>query len=237
MQTKEFKSAERGIKDIGWLKSRFTLSFSDYTNPAASAFGTLNAFNDDIVQPGKGFGTHPHQNMEIISIMLNGSMNHKDSMGYNTVVHKDYVQIMGAGNGLFHEEYNVGEDDVNFLQIWIQPKLQNTTPRYQQRYSPKEARKNTLTTIISNEEGTAHCWINQNATLQLGYFDKRFELPYAFNPLNKAVFVFAINGEITVASIELSERDAIGVWDTGTILLASNTAAEFLLIETVINQK
>ncbi len=164
-------------------------------------------------------------------------MNHKDSMGYNTEVHKDYVQIMGAGSGLLHEEYNVGDDEVNFLQIWIQPKLQNTTPRYQQRNFPKEERKNTLTKIISNEEGTAHCWINQNAILQLGYFEDAFELPYSFNPVNRAVFIFVIKGKIKIAGTEVSERDSIGIWDTGNIILESNEAVEFLIIETVINQK
>lgn len=237
MQTKFFKSSERGTKDIGWLKSRFTFSFSDYSNPSLSAFGTLVAFNHDIVEPGKGFGTHPHQNMEIVSIMLNGSMNHKDSMGYSTMVHKDYVQIMGAGKGLFHEEHNVGEDAVEFLQIWIQPKIQNTAPRYQQRFFPKEERKNKFTKIISGEEGLAHCWINQNAIFHLGYFESGFEEVHVFNPLNKAVFIYVIKGSMIASGTELSAGDAIGIWDTGDALLQGKTGAEFVLIETVINQK
>lgn len=237
MEAKLFKSSARGTKDIGWLKSRFSFSFSEFVNPSLSSFGTLMAFNDDIVKPGKGFGTHPHQNMEIISIMLDGSMNHKDSMGYNTVVHKDYVQIMGAGSGLFHEEYNVGEDDVNFLQIWVQPKVQNTTPRYQQRFFPKEQRKNKLTKIISNEEGLTHCWINQNTILQLGYFETGFQQSYSFNNLNRAVFVFVIDGKMNAGGTDLSEKDAVGIWDTANILLESKAGAEFLIIETVINQK
>jgi hypothetical protein len=237
MQTKIFKSSDRGTKDIGWLKSRFSFSFSDYTNPSLSAFGTLVAFNHDVVQPGKGFGTHPHQNMEIVSIMLNGSMNHKDSMGYNTVVHKDYVQIMGAGKGLFHEEYNVGEDEVQFLQTWIQPKIQNTTPRYQQRFFPKEERKNKLTKIISGEEGLAHCWINQNTIFQLGYFETAFEQVYSFNPVNKAVFIYVINGTMIVEGAALETGDSIGIWETVDVLFESSTGAEFVLIETVINQK
>lgn len=237
MQTKFFKSSERGTKDIGWLKSRFTFSFSDYSNPSLSAFGTLVAFNHDIVEPGKGFGTHPHQNMEIVSIMLNGSMNHKDSMGYSTMVHKDYVQIMGAGKGLFHEEHNVGEDAVEFLQIWIQPKIQNTAPRYQQRFFPKEERKNKFTKIISGEEGLAHCWINQNAIFHLGYFESGFEKVHVFNPLNKAVFIYVIKGSMIASGTELSAGDAIGIWDTGDALLHGKTGAEFVLIETVINQK
>ena len=237
MQVKFFKSSERGTKDIGWLKSRFTFSFSDFANPSLSAFGTLVAFNHDIVHPGKGFGTHPHQNMEIISIMLNGSMNHKDSMGYNTVVHKDHVQIMGAGNGLFHEEYNIGEDEVHFLQIWIQPKIQGTAPRYQQRFFPKEERKNKLTKIISGEEGLAHCWINQNAIIHLGYFETEFEQSYSFNPVNKAIFIYLIKGEMEINGMGLSDGDSIGIWDTQKILMQSKSGGEFIIIETVINQK
>ncbi|MFL5772724.1 MAG: pirin family protein, partial [Flavisolibacter sp.] len=163
MQTLPFPASTRGVKDAGWLKSNFTFSFSDFSDPSRSAFGTLVAFNDDFVNAGKGFGIHPHVNMEIISIMLSGSMNHKDTLGYTNVVHEDWVQIMSAGSGLRHEEYNVGDNDVNFLQIWIQPKLQNINPRYQFRNFPKDGRKNRLQTIVSSEEGQQHCWINQNA--------------------------------------------------------------------------
>src|SRR5688500_7492811 len=162
MQTQYFPAKERGTKDGVWLKSNFFFSFSDYADPVKSAFGTLVAFNDDFVQAGKGFGIHPHINMEIISVMLKGKMNHKDSMGYSTTVEEGGVQIMSAGSGLRHEEYNIGDEEVNFLQVWIQPKLQNIIPRYQQRSFPKEKRKNELKTIVSNEEGQSHCWINQN---------------------------------------------------------------------------
>jgi redox-sensitive bicupin YhaK (pirin superfamily) len=117
MQHTIFKAEERGIKDIGWLKSNFTFSFSSYANPLRNGFGLLKVFNDDFVEQGKGFGLHAHQNMEIISVLLNGKMNHKDSMGYSDVVEKEWVQIMSAGSGLKHEEYNVGDDEVNFLQI------------------------------------------------------------------------------------------------------------------------
>jgi redox-sensitive bicupin YhaK (pirin superfamily) len=117
MKTKLFPAAERGIKNNGWLESNFYFSFSDYSNPEKSAFGTLITFNDDYLQAGKGFGIHPHINMEIISVMLRGSMNHKDSMGYSNVVHEDWVQIMSAGSGLYHEEYNVGIWDTNHIEI------------------------------------------------------------------------------------------------------------------------
>src|SRR5215212_1436151 len=162
MKSLVFPASERGIKNIGWLRSNFYFSFSDYCNPAKSAFGTLAAFNDDFVEQGKGFGIHPHANMEIISVLLKGTMNHIDTLGYKTTIGEGGVQIMSAGSGLRHEEYNIGEEEVSFLQIWIQPRLQNITPRYQQRSLPKEKRKNKLQTILSHEEGLEHCWINQN---------------------------------------------------------------------------
>ena len=237
MRTQLFPAAERGTKNIGWLQSNFFFSFSDYYQPAKSSFGTLFAFNDDFVQPGKGFGIHPHMNMEIISVMLAGSMNHKDTMGYSNVVHEDWVQIMSAGSGLRHEEYNVGEVDVNFLQIWILPKLQNINPRYQFRYFPKEKRKNKLQTIISSEEGMDHCWINQNARLSLGLFEGGKKADYPFNPTNKCLFIFAIKGSISVAGNKLPHRDAIGIWETNEIEIVCDEDCEFLVIETPINQK
>ncbi len=237
MKSQVFRKSERGIKDIGWLKSNFYFSFSDYYNPIKSAFGTLITFNDDFVEAGKGFGIHPHANMEIISVLLKGKMNHIDSLGYKTVIEEGGVQIMSAGIGLRHEEYNIGEEEVNFLQIWIQPKLQNIEPRYQQRSFPKEKRKNQLKTIVSNEEGLEHCWINQNAKLLLGYFDTSQEVVYKFNRANKCLFIFSIEGKIRVDGTDIEERDAIGVWETNNVSIHCDAGAHFLVIEVPINQK
>lgn len=237
MKSQVFRKTERGIKDIGWLKSNFYFSFSDYYNPLKSAFGTLVAFNDDFVEAGKGFGIHPHANMEIISVLLKGKMNHIDTLGYKTVIEEGGVQIMSAGSGLRHEEYNIGEEEVNFLQIWIEPKLQNITPRYQQRSFPKEKRRNQLKTIVSNEEGMEHCWINQSAKLSLGSFDTAQELIYRFSPANKCLFIFLLEGQIRVDGTDLHPRDAIGVWETDTVPIHCEAGADFLIIETPINQK
>ncbi|MDB5196416.1 MAG: pirin family protein [Flaviaesturariibacter sp.] len=237
MQTKHFPASERQLKDIGWLKSNFTFSFSDFYDPTRSAFGTLVAFNDDFVESGKGFGIHPHINMEIISIMLKGSMNHKDNLGYSTVVHEDWVQIMSAGSGLRHEEYNVGESDVNFLQIWIQPKQQNIKPRYQFRNFPKESRRNKLQTIVSPEEGLHHCWIAQNAKLSLGLLDAGAAVPYTLNPVNKCLFIFCIEGSISIGEHQLESRDAVGIWEMDSVEINCTTDTEFLIIETPVNQK
>ena len=237
MKSVIFSKSERGIKDIGWLKSNFYFSFSDYYNPVKSAFGTLITFNDDFVEAGKGFGIHPHANMEIISVLLKGKMNHIDTLGYKTIIEEGGVQIMSAGSGLRHEEYNVGEEEVNFLQIWILPKVQNLTPRYQQRSFPKEIAKNQLKTIVSSEEGPEHCWINQNAKLSLGYFDTAKEVTYRLQPVNKCVFIFLIEGKIRVDGTDLQPRDAIGVWETDTIPIHCEAGTYFLVIETPVNQK
>jgi redox-sensitive bicupin YhaK (pirin superfamily) len=235
MNHRIIRAAERGLKDIGWLQSNFLFSFSSYQNPERAGFGLLRVFNDDFVQPGGGFGLHAHANMEIISVLLAGRMNHLDSLGYREEVSTDSVQIMSAGSGLRHEEHNVGDEAVNFLQIWIEPKLQNVTPRYQKRSFPAAKRKNQLTTIVSNEEGTAHCWINQNARLSLGYFEAGQTTTYALNPANKCVFVFVMEGSLIVNGQAIGQRDSIGLWDTAVVTIECPQESQFVLIEVPIN--
>ncbi|TAE12068.1 MAG: pirin family protein [Bacteroidetes bacterium] len=235
MQTQVYKATDRGVKDIGWLQSNFTFSFSSYTNPLKNGFGLLKVLNDDVVKPGGGFGLHAHQNMEIISVLLQGSMNHKDSMGHADVVHEDWVQIMSAGSGLRHEEYNVGDNEVHFLQIWIEPKIQNIAPRYQRRSFPKANRANELTTVVSFEEGQKHCWINQNAKISLGYYTQATTLNYTLNPENKAVYIMALTAGVTVENQELAPKDGIGIWQTPTILLSVQPNSQFIVIEVPIN--
>jgi quercetin 2,3-dioxygenase len=175
--------------------------------------------------------------MEIISVLVQGKMNHIDSMGYSTKIEEDGVQIMSAGSGLRHEEYNIGENEVNFLQIWIQPKIQNIIPRYQLRHFPKQNRKNKLTTIVSGEEGPDHCWINQNAKLSLGYYDQDQEIHYIFNQVNKCIFIFLIKGSISVNGTVLKIKDGLGIWDTDNFSVNCLELSEFLVIETPVNQK
>ena len=143
--------------------------------------------------------------------------------------------MQAAGCGLRHEEYNVGDDDVQFLQIWIDPKLENITPRYQKRYFPKEKRKNTLQTIISNEEGQQHCWINQNAKLGLSWLEGRNTLPYALNPLNKCVYVFCLEGVIEIEGKTINRRDGIGLWQTDEFTITAKQESEFIVIEVPVN--
>lgn len=236
MQQIIHREAGRGTKDLGWLLSKFSFSFSGYQNPAMKGFGTLRVLNDDTVQKGGGFGVHAHVNMEIISVMLQGRMNHKDSLGYTEVVEKDWVQIMSAGSGLRHEEYNVGEEDVRFLQIWIEPKLQNITPRYQKRFFSKDKRQNKLQTIVSSEEGAEHCWINQNAKLSLGWFNEGFEYQYSLNPTNKCVYIFVLEGALKIGNETLGKRDGIGVWEASSFQIKAQQESEFIVIETPVNQ-
>lgn len=235
MQTIFYPGSERGTKDIGWLRSQFSFSFSSYMQPQRNSFGLLQTFNDDVVQPGGGFGLHPHKNMEIISIMLQGKMNHKDSLGYSEVVEAGWVQIMSAGTGLRHEEWNVGEEEVKFLQIWIAPKLQNIDPRYQRRYFGPESRQNTLAKIVSSEEGTAHCWINQNARIFWGEFsqDGSHTLPLA--AANGCLFVFVLKGQAKLGGHTLGQRDAVGVWDAHEAEITYAAGTEMVVIEVPVN--
>lgn len=235
MQVKFFPKTERGVKDIGWLKSNFTFNFSTFKSPDKNGFGLLKVFNDDFVEKGTGFGLHPHANMEIISVMLAGKMNHKDSMGYYEVVEKDWVQIMSAGSGLRHEEYNVGDDEVNFLQIWIEPKVQNITPRYQKRHFPLEKRKNQIITAVSSEEGVLHCWINQNAKISLGHLDAQKTTSYSLVNENMCAFVFVTDGDLKIGSHILAKRDALGIWQTNSFTISANSETQFIIIEVPIN--
>ncbi|MFN4285790.1 MAG: pirin family protein [Lacibacter sp.] len=235
MQQIIYKSNERGEKNTGWLHSRFTFSFSSYYAPTRNGFGLLKVFNDDVVQPGTGFGLHAHTNMEIISILLQGRMNHKDTLGYSEELEAGAVQIMSAGSGLRHEEYNIGETEVRFLQIWIEPRLQNIPPRYQRRSFPQPQRHNRLVTVVSNEEGPGHCWINQNARLSLGSFDAHMEQHYPLNPMNKGLFLYVIDGSLQAGGVTLEAGDAAGFWETDSLHIRTTSAAHYLLIETPIN--
>jgi redox-sensitive bicupin YhaK (pirin superfamily) len=142
---------------------------------------------------------------------------------------------MSAGTGLRHEEHNIGDEEVKFLQIWIEPKLQNINPRYQKRYFPREKRRNKLQTIISSEEGMEHCWINQNAKLSLGWFDAETAIPYTLNSTNKGVYIFVLEGNLVVDGEQIGKRDAIGLWETDSFTIKAQQDTEFVVIEVPIN--
>lgn len=226
------KADTRGSANHGWLQSYHTFSFANYYNPERMHFGVLRVLNDDAVQGGKGFGKHPHDNMEIISIPLEGDLEHKDSMGNTTVIRNGDVQVMSAGTGITHSEYNKNSDQsVKFLQIWVFPNKRNVTPRYDQITLNPEDRKNKLQQILSPNANDAGVWIHQNAWFHLGSFDKGVNADYTIKLKGNGVYVFVLSGDITVNGQQLNRRDGFGIWDTDKLAITADSHAEFLLME------
>jgi len=226
------KSETRGVANHGWLHSRHTFSFADYYNPERVHFGMLRVLNDDSVAPGMGFGTHPHDNMEIISIPLEGDLEHKDSMGNISVIRHGDVQVMSAGTGITHSEYNKNKDKpVKFLQIWVFPNKENVTPRYDQITLNIADRHNKLQQILSPNQDDAGVWIYQNAWFHLGRFDKGVSADYNIKTKGNGVYAFILNGDVTINSQQLKPRDGFGIWDIDKITIKADSEAEFLLMD------
>jgi redox-sensitive bicupin YhaK (pirin superfamily) len=235
MKTILHKAATRGKANHGWLNSHHTFSFANYYDPSRMHFGALRVLNDDIIDGASGFGTHPHNNMEIISIPIYGALEHKDSMGNTAVIKQNEVQIMSAGTGIYHSEYSHSKtDDTNFLQIWVFPKEKNITPRYDQKQFLPANRKNKLQVVVSPEKDEA-VDINQDAWFYLGNLDIGFEANYKINKAGNGVYVFVINGAVTIGNDKLNTRDGLGVWDTDSFSLKADSDAEVLLIEVPMN--
>lgn len=227
------KSDTRGHANHGWLDSHHTFSFANYYNPDRMHFGVLRVLNDDRVDPGMGFGTHPHDNMEIISIPLEGDLEHKDSMNNVTVIKNGDIQVMSAGTGIYHSEYNKNADKLTkFLQIWVFPNKKDVTPRYDQITLKLEDRHNKLQQILSPNKEDAGVWIHQDAWFHLGTFDKDFATEYAIKRKGNGVYAFVIKGDIMIDGQLLNERDGMGIWDTDKIsLVAKSAGAELLLMD------
>jgi len=229
------KADSRGDANHGWLHSRHTFSFADYYDPGRMHFGMLRVLNDDIVDAGMGFGTHPHDNMEIISLPLEGDLEHKDNMGNVAVIRKGDVQVMSAGTGITHSEYNKNKDrPVKFLQIWVIPNLRNVEPRYDQITLNPVDRHNKLQQILSPHPNDDGVWIYQNAWFHLGQFDKGFSTEYRIKTKGNGVYAFVLNGEITVNDQQLKLRDGFGLWDIEKLAIKADTEAELLLMEVPI---
>jgi redox-sensitive bicupin YhaK (pirin superfamily) len=226
------KANTRGNADHGWLHSRHTFSFANYYNPDRMHFGVLRVLNDDIVAAGMGFGTHPHDNMEIISIPLEGDLEHKDSMGTVSVIKNGDIQVMSAGTGITHSEYNKNRDkQVKFLQIWVFPNKRNVTPRYDQITLDLKDRKNKLQQILSPNTEDEGVWIHQNAWFHLADFDKGHSEDYTIKAKGNGLYVFNLKGEIKINDIVLETRDGLGIWDFEKLNITANSNAEFLLME------
>ena len=226
------KAETRGDANHGWLHSRHTFSFANYYNPDRMHFGVLRVLNDDIVAAGRGFNTHPHDNMEIISIPLEGDLEHKDNMGNVSVIRHGDIQVMSAGKGITHSEFNKNLDQqVKFLQIWLFPNRKNVVPRYDQLTLKLEDRKNKFQQVLSPNADDAGVWIYQNAWFHLSSFDKGFSKEYKFRAPGNGLYVFTLSGTITVDEQQLSPRDGLGIWDTNAVTIKADTNAEFLLME------
>lgn len=226
------KSETRGDANHGWLHSRHTFSFANYYNPERMHFGVLRVLNDDTVASGMGFSTHPHDNMEIISIPLEGDLEHKDSMDNVTVIRNGDIQVMSAGTGIKHSEFNKNKDkQVKFLQIWVFPNKKNVTPRYDQISLNEKDRHNKLQQILSPTADDAGVWIHQNAWFHLGKFDKGIATEYNFKGKGNGLYVFNLNGDLTINDQLLNSRDGFGIWDTNKVSIKADTDSEFLLME------
>lgn len=227
------KAETRGLANHGWLNSYHTFSFANYYNPERMHFGVLRVLNDDTVSQGMGFGTHPHDNMEIISIPLEGDLEHKDSMGNIAIIKQGDIQVMSAGTGITHSEYNKNKNQpVKFLQIWVFPNKKNVTPRYDQITLDVKERHNKLQQILSPSTDDDGVWIHQNAWFHLGKFDKDFSASYELKDKRNGVYAFVLNGKFSVNGQELEKRDGYGLWDIDHLSInATSQDAELLLME------
>lgn len=227
------KADTRGLANHGWLESRHTFSFANYHNPERMHFGVLRVLNDDIVAAGKGFGKHPHDNMEIISIPLEGDLEHTDSMGNVAVIKSGDIQVMSAGTGIMHSEFNKNKDSlVKFLQIWLYPNKRNVKPRYDQLSLDVKQRRNKFQQILSPNPDDEGVWIHQNAWFHLGNFDKDYETSYKLKSPQNGVYAFILKGSAEIAGTELNSRDGFGIWNVQNIKIKSKTAnTEVLLMD------
>lgn len=226
------KADTRGHADHGWLDSHHTFSFANYYNPERMHFGVLRVLNDDQVAAGMGFGTHPHDNMEIISIPLEGDLEHKDSMGNTTVIKNGDIQVMSAGTGVRHSEYNKNADKLTkFLQIWVFPNKKNVEPRYDQITLNSEDRHNKWQQIISPNADDAGVWIHQDAWFHLGKFDKDVASEYTIKRAGNGVYAFVLSGDVTINGQQLNTRDGLGVWNTDRLTIHADSETEILLMD------
>lgn len=234
MRTEFHPANERGHANHGWLDTHHSFSFADYFNPVRERFGTLRVLNDDLVQGGRGFGTHSHQNMEIISIPLAGSLEHRDSMGHSIVSGPAEVQVMSAGTGIQHSEFNHHADKcVHFLQLWIHPRQKNLDPRYDhKKFDPGEW-QNTIKTLVTpdNQKEAGALWICQDAWISRAVMFGGTTLQYNLHLNGNRVFIFVISGEIVIENQQAGKRDAVGVTDTISFEISCRTDADLLIIE------
>ena len=222
----------RGHANHGWLIAKHSFSFASWQNREKMNFGALRVLNDDIVLGGNGFGEHPHENMEIITIPLEGALRHQDSMGHSEVIHSGEVQVMSAGTGIQHSEFNPNADlQTKLFQIWLFPKYRNVEPRYQQITLDQSLQKNNFAQILSPNEEDEGVWIYQDAWFYLADFEKDFSKTYEIKKEGNGMYVFVISGTITVNGQELETRDGFGIWDFKNLEFTATSDSKFLIME------
>nr|WP_294903239.1 pirin family protein [uncultured Lacibacter sp.] len=232
MKTVLHKAATRGHANHGWLNSYHSFSFAGYYNPERIHFGALRVLNDDSVAAGMGFGTHPHDNMEIISIPLSGDLKHKDSMGNEAIIKQGDIQVMSAGTGIAHSEMNANKDkEVKFLQIWVFPNKKSVQPRYGQVTLDESKMKNNLLQVLSPNADGEGVWIHQDAWFSLGNLEKGFSTEYKFKGNNHGVYAFVLEGDVTINGEVLNKRDGFGISETDTLSITADSDARLLLME------
>lgn len=232
MRTVVHRAADRGAAHHGWLDAKHSFSFAGYHHPDKVHFGALRVLNDDIIAGGGGFPTHPHDNMEIVTIPLEGALQHKDSTGGEGIIKAGDVQIMSAGTGVRHSEFNASATEpVNLFQCWLFPKQENIQPRYDQRYFPLEDRNNRWQIVVSPKAADNALWINQDARFLLTQLSAGTEIPYQNAFAGNGVYIMVISGQVTVNGTQLNKRDAIGVWEADSFGITADTDAALLAIE------
>ncbi len=232
MKTQLYKATDRGHSDFGWLKANYSFSFANYYNPSNIHFGALRVLNDDYIDPAMGFSTHPHENMEIITIPLAGSLKHRDSKGHEGVIRAGDVQVMSAGSGIEHSEFNGEMKAVtNVLQLWIFPKEKNVTPRYDEKQFAIHEQNNHRTLVVSDDGRDGSLWVHQRAYLSLMKFDAGKTEKYRLYHPENGVYQFNIEGKLIVDGVEVAKRDALGISETEEFDLEFTEDAYTLLVE------
>lgn len=225
------KSEERGHANHGWLDSYHSFSFANYYDPNNMGFRALRVINEDWVQPAKGFGTHPHRDMEIITYVLEGALEHKDSLGTGSIISPGEVQKMSAGTGVTHSEYNPSKtEQVHLLQIWIVPDQKNLPPSYEQKTYPTAEKRNQLRLIASPQGQDGSVTVHQDVNLYASVLDAGEKVVHELSP-NRHVWVQVAQGEITVNGLSLSAGDAAAISEENRVVVMANTASEILLFD------
>lgn len=231
------KAASRGFFDYGWLKTYHTFSFSDYYNPERMHFGALRVLNDNTVAPSKGFGMHPHNNMEVVSIPLEGYLRHGDNVKNETTISFGEIQVMSTGLGMYHSEYNASDTELlKFLQIWVVPNVKNTKPEYHNFNIRPLLKHNELSLFISPHNGPTDAHLLQDAWFSIGSFDAGKTISYRLQGTNTGIYVFVLDGNIAIQDKVLQGRDGIGIWEVDEVTIETISVSRILVIEVSLKE-